>query len=107
MKTVKRKVWGITYHLMDIDPDTGDEMNWTEPFRTCYADTYAEAEEKRRRLLAGEDEYYGDLIDECDISDEPEEIEFYVQNHNIYVMHNSTLPYYNTALCFMQCKCSI
>lgn len=51
MKTVKRKVWGITYHLMDIDPDTGDEMNWTEPFRTCYADTYAEAEEKEKKII--------------------------------------------------------
>lgn len=77
MKTVKRKVWVITYYLKDNDPDTGDEMNWTEPVGTCYADTYAEAEEKRRSLLAGEHQYYGDLIDECEISDEPEEIEFY------------------------------
>lgn len=77
MKTVKRKVRVITYYLKGNDPDTGEEMNWTEPVGTCYADTYAEAEEKRRRLLAGEHQYYGDLIDECEISDEPEEIEFY------------------------------
>lgn len=78
MKIVKRKVWVITYYLKDIDPDTGEEINWSGLIEKCYADSYAEAEEKRRRLLAGEDEYYGDLIDECEISDESEEIEFYV-----------------------------
>lgn len=77
MKIVKRNVWVITAFLEDIDPDTGEEINWTEPFPTYYANTYAEAEEKRRKLLAGEDEYYGDLIRECEISNEPEEIEFY------------------------------
>lgn len=77
MKTVKRKVWVITYWLKDTDSDTGEELNWSEPSELCYADTYAQAEEKKRKLLAGEDEYYGDLIDGCEISDEPEEIEFY------------------------------
>lgn len=77
MKIVKRKVWIITYHLKDIDPDTSEELNWDDPYETCYADTYAQAEEKKRKLLAGEDEYYGNLIDDCEISDEPEEVEFY------------------------------
>ncbi len=32
----------------------------------------------KRKVLAGEHQYYGDLIDECEISEEPEEVEFYV-----------------------------
>lgn len=77
MKTVKCEVWIITAFLKDIDPDTGEEINWSDPIPTYYANTYEEAEKKKRRLLAGEDEYYGDLIRDCEISDDLEEIEFY------------------------------
>ena len=76
MKTVERRVWIITYYLKDIDPKTGEEFNWSNS-EQYYADTYAEAKDIKRKLLAGEHWYYGDLVEDCEISDGPKEVEFY------------------------------
>ena len=71
----KRKVWVITAFLADEDED-GEDMGWSEPLVEYYADTYEEALEKQEQLLSGMDEFYGNLVEHCTISDEPEEREF-------------------------------
>ena len=71
MGFTKKKVWVITAFLADKDEE-GEDLNWTEPTQEYYADTYGEAVEKRDRLLAGEDAFYGNLIEHCIISVEPQ-----------------------------------
>ncbi len=78
LMTEKRKVYVVTIFLKDQDEE-GEPLNWSSPSEEYFAGTYEEAEKLRDKFLAGEDEYYGDLIEDCWISDEPEEREFYTR----------------------------
>lgn len=73
----KKKVWVVTVFLADTDED-GEPLNWISPREEYFADTYEVAMEMKEKFLAGEDTYYGDLIEDAVISDEPEEREFWV-----------------------------
>lgn len=70
----KKKVWVVTAELAAIDMN-GEVLNWSDPFQEYYANTLEEAIELKEKLLNGEDEYYRDWIENCYISDEPEERE--------------------------------
>ena len=70
----KRMVWVVTVWLKEEDEE-GEPLNWSSPSEEYYADTLEEAEEMKARFLAGQDEYYGDLIEDVWISDEREERE--------------------------------
>lgn len=74
METEKRKVWVISVLLKDIDPDDGEEIHWNGEMPEYYADTYNEAEVIAKKLLNGGHEYYGNLVESCEISLEPVEI---------------------------------
>ena len=73
----KKKVWVVTVFLADTDED-GEPLNWISPREEYFADTYEAAMEMKEKFLIGEDAYYGDLIEDAVISDEPEEREFWV-----------------------------
>ena len=72
----KKKVWVVTIYLADKDEE-GEDINWSSPSEEYFADTYQEAEKMKQRFLAGEDECYGDLIEDVLISDDMEEREFW------------------------------
>lgn len=71
----KKEVYVVTISLKNIDED-GEELNWSDPFEEFFADTLGEAEQMRETFLAGEDECYGNLVENCYISDQKEEREF-------------------------------
>lgn len=70
----KRMVWVVTIWLKEEDED-GETINWSHPNEEYYADTFEEAEKMKARFLAGQDEYYGDLVEDVCISDDKEERE--------------------------------
>ena len=70
----KRMVWVVTVWLKEEDDD-GKQINWSNPSEEYYADTFEEAEKMKERFLAGQDEYYGDLVEDVWISDDKEERE--------------------------------
>ncbi len=70
----KRNVYVVTIFLKDED-ENGEPLNWSHPSEEYYASTLEEAEKMRERFLTGQDNYYGDLVEDCYISDEPEERE--------------------------------
>lgn len=73
----KKKVYVVTLWLKDQD-DEGEPLSWTSPSEERFADTYEQAQQMKEKILSGQDEYYGDLVEDCWISDEMEEREFYV-----------------------------
>ena len=70
----KRMVWVVTIWLKEEDGE-GEPLNWSSLSEEYYADTLGEAEEMKARFLSGQDEYYGDWIEDVLISDEKEERE--------------------------------
>jgi len=72
----KKKVYVITIILADVDEE-GEPLNWTHPTEEYFADTLEEAESKKEYFMQGKDPFYGDLIEDCLISDEKEEREFW------------------------------
>ncbi len=70
----KRKVYVVTIFLKDED-ENGEPLNWSFPSEEYYASTLEDAEKMREMFLTGQDKYYGDLVEDCYISDEPEERE--------------------------------
>lgn len=77
IKTEKKSVYVLTAWLKEEDEE-GNPLNWSIPSETYYADTYEQAQQLKEKLMSGLDEYYGDLIEDCWISDEKEEVEFIV-----------------------------
>lgn len=72
----KRKVYVVTILLADEDEE-GEPLNWTNPSEEYFANTFEEAEIMKDKFLRGEDPFYGDLVEDCYISDEKEEREFW------------------------------
>ena len=70
----KRMVWVVTVWLKEEDEE-GEPLNWWSSSEEYYADTLEKAEEMKARFLSGQDEYYGDFIEDVWISDEKEERE--------------------------------
>lgn len=87
----KKKVYVITAWLKEEDEE-GEPLNFSSTHEEYYADTLKEAEEIKERLLSGQDEYYGDWIEDVWISDEMEEREFYVPvKQRLFVDMDGTL----------------
>lgn len=70
----KREVYVVTIWLKDEDEE-GNPMNWSGSSEEYYADTLEQAKQMRQDFLDGKDPYYGDLIEDCWISEEKEERE--------------------------------
>lgn len=70
----KKKYWIVTIWLKDKDED-GEPINWSKAHEEYFAETYEEAEKLKEKFLNGEDEWYGNLVEDCIISDEMEERE--------------------------------
>lgn len=75
----KKKVYVVTILLADKDEE-GEELNWTHYTEEYFADTIDEAEKMKEKFLKGKDRFYGNLVEDCFISDEMEEREFSVSN---------------------------
>lgn len=73
----KRNVYVVTIWLKEED-EKGEPLNWSSPSEEYYANTLEEAQILKEKFMSGKDEYYGDMIDDCWISDEMEEREFLV-----------------------------
>lgn len=73
----KRMVWVVTIWLKETDEE-GEPLDWDRPYEEWIALTREDAERMKKAFLAGEDPYYGDLIADAEISDEPEEREIMV-----------------------------
>lgn len=73
----KKDVYVVTIFLKDKDEE-GEDLNWSNSSEEYYANTYEEAQKMKEKFMSGQHEYYGDLIEDCFISDEMEEREFYV-----------------------------
>lgn len=87
----KRKVYVVTAWLKEEDEE-GEPLNWSSTHEEYYADTLEEAEKLKERLLSGQDEYYGDWIEDVWISDEMEEREFFVPvKQRLFVDMDGTL----------------
>ena len=70
------KKWVVTVWLADED-ENGEELNWTKPYEDYYVDTHEEAEALKKKFLDGRDWYYGNLVEDCEISDVPLEVELW------------------------------
>lgn len=66
----KREVYVVTIHFVD---EEDEDPRWEEHF----ADTIEQAEQMKEKFLAGEDNFYGDCIYDCTVSDTKEEREFW------------------------------
>lgn len=90
----KKKVYVVTAWLKEADEE-GTPLNWSSSDVEYFADTLEEAEKLKEHLLAGNDEYYGDWIEDVWISDEMEEREFFVsytpQKQRLFVDMDGTL----------------
>lgn len=87
----KKEVYVVTVWLKEEDEE-GELLNWSSPSEEHYADTLEEAEKMKARFLSGQDKYYGDLVEDCWISDEMEEREFYVPvKQRLFVDMDGTL----------------
>lgn len=73
MAWVNKKKWVVTIWLADQDEE-GHPLNWSSPSENYYADTYEEAEKLKADFLAGKDNYYGNLVEDCEISEKPEDV---------------------------------
>lgn len=92
MRTEKKSVYVVTAWLKEEDEE-GNPLNWSSPSETYYADTYEQAQQLKEKLMSGLDEYYGDLVEDCWISDEKKEIEFMVpvETRRLFVDMDGTL----------------
>lgn len=92
IKTEKKSVYVVTAWLKEEDEE-GNPLNWSSPSETYYADTYEQAQRLKEKLMSGLDEYYGDLIEDCWISDEKKEVEFIVpaRQRRLFVDMDGTL----------------
>lgn len=72
----KKKVYVVMVFLKEED-DEGKPLNWSFPYEEYFADTIEEAERMKEKFMSGQNEDYGDLIEDCWISDEKEEREFW------------------------------
>lgn len=70
----KKMVFVVTIWLKEEDEE-GEPLYWSDPSEEYYADTLEEAEQMKERFLSGQDEFYGDLIEDVWISDDKEERE--------------------------------
>lgn len=70
----KKKVYVVTAWLKE-ENEEGEPLNWSSSYEEYYADTLEEAQKIKEHLLAGDDEYYGDYVEDVWISDEKEERE--------------------------------
>lgn len=87
----KKEVYVITLLLIDKDED-GEKIKESDFFEDCFANTLEEAEQMKEKFLAGKDEFYGDLVQGCYISDHKEEREFWVHDcKRLYVDMDGTL----------------
>ena len=71
-KWIKKRMWEVTAYLREEE-----EHNWSEPWEKYYTETREEAEQLREKLLSGQHEDYGELVEDCLISDEMIEEEFF------------------------------
>lgn len=86
----KKKVYVVTVYLKEIDDEYGNPIEG--PSEGFFAETYEQAQEMREKFISGQDEYYGDLVEDCWISDEMEEREFYVPvKQRLFVDMDGTL----------------
>lgn len=74
-----KQFWVVNAILKDEDEE-GEPLNWGSPSEEYLCKTYEEAQEKKRMLLAGEDEYYGNYIEDVYISDDIEDREVWVSD---------------------------
>ena len=77
IRTVKKSVYVVTIWLKEEDAE-GSPLNWSSPSEDYYADTYEQAQQLKEKFMSGQHEDYGDLVEDCWISDEKKEIEFMV-----------------------------
>ncbi len=70
----KREVYVVTVWLKEEDEE-GNPLNWSGNYEEYYADTLEQAEKMKQDFLDGKDPYYGDIVEDCWISDEKEERE--------------------------------
>lgn len=81
----KKQVYVVTIWLKSED-DEGEPLDWGNgPSEECYADTLETAEKMKEKFMSGNDEYYGDLVEDVTISDEKEEREFFVKDEPMSV----------------------
>lgn len=73
----KREVYVVTIWLKEEDEE-GNPLNWSGSSEEYYAETLEQAEKMKQDFLDGKDPYYGDLVEDCWISDEKEERELLV-----------------------------
>lgn len=87
----KKEVYVVTIWLKEQDNE-GNPLNWSSPSEEYYADTYEQAQRMKENFLSGQSDYYGDLVEDCRISDEREEREFYVpRKQRLFVDMDGTL----------------
>lgn len=79
----KRQVYVVTISLKDEDEE-GEPLNWLDPIEEHFAYTFEEAMQMKKKFLSGQDEYYGNLVEDCWISDETEEREILVPSSRQY-----------------------
>lgn len=73
----KKMVWIVTIFLKETD-ENGEPLNWSSSSEEYFADNLEDAEHMKTKFLAGKDEYYGNFVQDCCISDQPEERELWV-----------------------------
>ena len=91
--SVKKSVYVVTVWLKEEDAD-GNPLNWSSPSEDYYADTYEQAQRMKEKFMSGQNEDYGDLVEDCWISDEMKEREFMVptkQRQRLFVDMDGTL----------------
>lgn len=80
----KREVYVVTIWLKEED-DEGHPLNWSGNYEEYYAETLEQAKQMKQDFLDGKDPYYGDLIEDCWISEEKEERELLVWKDDLNV----------------------
>lgn len=86
----KKKVYVVTLWLKEED-DEGNPLNWSSPSEEYFADTYEQAQRMKEKIMSGQGDY-GDLVEDCWISDDMEEREFYVPvKQRLFVDMDGTL----------------
>lgn len=73
-----KKKWVYVVTIWFDDPE--EEGWYSSDSENYYADTWEEAVKMKEKFLSGEDEWYGDDIWACDISDAPVEEEVWISD---------------------------
>lgn len=73
---MKKSVYVVTVWLKEEDEE-GEPLNWSSPSEDHYADTYEQAQEMKEKFMSGQDPFYGDLVEDCWVSDGRKEIDFF------------------------------